>query len=272
MRHIIVGVAKSFWARARLASMLLVLACGAGAIPAEGAPPDLQLAYQATFPNGSTQASVDHLGVGPMQLGSSLIANSNPTFAQLPGELFMSVTRPVGLPASLFVSAGAFATPVDFGPGSISRASATFRAPIGPLAAGGWAVAVIARTGGQNNLNSDTLVVATLNMRPGGVLRLNVPFGATTSTFVVLPMSVRDEIFSAVSPRPFTIDLAIDRLTGAAKAELTVENNVFSLPFVLAAFRANGGPTITAMGAAIANANAAGQTVSVHLRDFRIYD
>ena len=47
---------------------------------------------------------------------------------------------------------------------------------------------------------------------------------------------------------------------------------MFTLPFVLSDFLANGGPAITAVGPGIAvNSNGAGQTASVHVRDFRIY-
>jgi hypothetical protein len=69
-----------------------------------------------------------------------------------------------------------------------------------------------------------------------------------------------------------TLSLTIDRIHGTGKAELKVGDSVFSLPFVLADFVANGGPTITAVGPGIAvNANAPGQTASVHVREFRIY-
>jgi hypothetical protein len=249
--------------------MLVLLACGLAANSARADAPGLQLVYQATFPNGWPQASVDHLRIGPLLLGDSQIANSSPTFQRLPGELYMSITRPVGL-SGLVVSAGAFATRLNFGPGSISRASATFRAPVGPLTTGGWAVGLSARTGNENDLNSETRVSTTLNVRPGGVVRLNVPFGSTAPTFVVLPTAVRDQIFGAV-PKSFTLELTVDRMNGMGSAVLSVGNAVIPLSFTLSEFLANGGPAITAMGPSIANASAAGQTVSVHLRDFRIY-
>ncbi|MGE5562420.1 MAG: hypothetical protein ACM3ZV_03840 [Bacillota bacterium] len=251
--------------------MLVSVACVATAIPANAEAPGLQLVYQATFPNGTFQASPDLLRVGPVVTGDSQIADSDPTFARLPGELFLSITRPVGLSPSSVVAEGAVATPVNFGPGSISRVSATFRAPVGPLATGGWAVTVSARTGGQYDLNSETRVAATLNVRPGGVLRLNVPFGAAVPTNVTLPTAIRDKVFSAVAPVPFTLELTIDRTTGTGQAALTVENSVFPLSFTLSDFVASGGPMISAMEAGVANANAPGQTVSVRLRNMQIY-
>lgn len=252
------------------ASKLLLMACVIGAIPAEAEVVPLPLAYQTSFPNGSLQPSVDRLNAGPMITGDSNTANSNPMVTRLPGELLISVTHPADLPTTTVASAGVFVTPVNFGAGSISRVSATFRAPIGPLALGGWAVALAARTGDQDDLAAETRVTVTLRAVPGGVLRLNIPSGSATRTFADLPTAVRDEIFSAVAPRPFTLELSIDRSTGLAQATLTVENKVFPLSFALSDFGASG-PVITAVGATVANAGAAGQTVSVHLRDFEIY-
>jgi hypothetical protein len=236
----------------------------------------LQLAYEATFPNGSLEPSVNHLGIeGPMLTSSTLGSNSNPTFSSLPGELFIGVTRPVGTATGVVASAVVSATPVDFGPGSISRVSATFRAPLGPLVSGGWAVQVYARTGGQDDLSTQTRVSATLRVQPGGEFRLNVPqivSGVTSTTFMVLPVEILDDIFSTMSPtKPFTLDLSIDRTAGTGEAKLTVENRVFRLPFVLTVFPVNDEPTITAMGAAVAMNGSSGQTVTVHLREFRIY-
>lgn len=264
------------------ATLMLTLATPSGAEPGwnpviiRGIPgPDsaeLRLVYQATFPNGSLQSSVDHLGVGPMQMGDTLIANSNPTFARRPGELFISITRPVSLSSDLVVAQSAWATPVDFGPGSVSRISVTCRAPVGPLPGGGFAIGLVAKTGGKDDLASEPRIAVTVNVRPGFLVRLNVPFGSTGPTAMVLPTAVSEEIFAASSPKPFTLDLSIDRMNGTGKAELKVENNVFTLPFVLSDFLADDGPTITAVGAGIAvNANGPGQTASVHLRDFRIY-
>jgi len=230
----------------------------------------LQLAYQATFSNGSFQPSVDHLDIGPMLTGHSPIA-VNPKFEPLPGEIFISVTRPNGFPNSVTATACMFATPVNFGPDSVSRVSATFRAPVGPMATGGWAVLVEASTGDQHDLSTETRVAATLRVPPGGEIRLNVPFGATSPTFMALREEIRDDIFSSVSPKPFTLDLTIDRIAGTGKAELAVENDVFSLDFILQDFGVNGGPTITAMGAGVGMGASPGQTVSAHLRDFRIF-
>ena len=253
------------------ASLLISLACvlPSGSVSAD--PPDLLLAYDATFPNGLYQPSVDHLRAGPMKMGDTLIPNSNPTATPLPGELLISITRPVGLSPDLIVANSAWTTPVNFGPGSISRISATLRAPVGPLATGGFAMGLVAKTGGKDDLPDQPRIAVTINVRPGALVRLNVPFGSASPTAMVLPVAVRNEIFAAVAPKPFTLDLTINRVSGTGTAQLTVGNDVFTLPFVLTDFLANSGPAITAVGVGPAvNANGPGQTASVHLRDFRI--
>lgn len=233
---------------------------------------ELRLAYQASFPNGSLQSSVDHLGAGAMQMGDTLIAGSNPTFERRPGELFVSIARPVALSPDLIVAESAWATGVAFGPGSVSRISVTCRAPVGPIPGGGFAIGLVAKTGGKDDLAEETRIAVTINVRPGFLVRLNVPFGSTEPTSTVLPPEVRDAIFSASDPEPFTLDLTVDRVHGKGTAKLTVGSYVRSLDFTLADFLADKGPAITAMGAGIAvNSNGPGQTASVNLRDFRIY-
>ncbi len=241
-------------------------------IPSATASTELQLAYQASFPNGSLASSVDKLDVGPMKPGDTGIANSNPTIEERPGELLLGISRPVGLSPDLIPAMGVWATPVDFGPGTVSRIRATYIAPAGPLPGGGFAIGINAKTGNQDDLTTDTRIAVTVNVRPGFVVRLNVPFGATAPTAMPLPQAAKDAIFSATDPQPFTLELTMDRTDGRGLAKLTVADQVYSLEFTLADFRADGGPAITAVGPGLAvNANAPGQTVSVRVRDFRIY-
>jgi hypothetical protein len=233
---------------------------------------ELRLTYQASFPNGSLDSSVDKLGIGPMLPGDTGIANSNPIIEKRPGELFLSISRPVGLSSDLIPAMGVWATPVDFGPGTVSRIRATYIAPVGPIPGGGFAIGINAKTGNQDDLTSDTRIAVTVNVRPNFVVRLNVPFGATAPTAMPLPQAAKDAIFSATDPQPFTIELTMDRVEGTGLAKLIVDDQVYSLEFTLADFRADGGPPITAVGPGLAvNANAPGQTASVRVRDFRIY-
>lgn len=241
-------------------------------IPSTTNSTEPRLAYQTSFPNGSLDSSVDKLGVGPMLPGDTGIAGSNPTLEQRPGEIFISITRPVGLASDIIPAMGVWATPVEFGPGTVSRISATYRAPVGPLPGGGFAIGINAKTGDQNDLTTDTRIAVTINVRPGFVVRLNVPFGATAPTAVPLPQAIKDAMFSTTDPQPFTLELTMDRKEGTGTAKLMVADQIFSLSFTLADFLKDGGPAITAVGPGLAvNQNAPGQTASVHVRDFRIY-
>jgi hypothetical protein len=241
-------------------------------IPGTPASTELRLAYQATFPNGSLDPSVDKLNAGPMQAGDAGVPNSNPTVEQAPGSILVSISRPVGLDDDVIPSEGVWATPVDFPTGSVSRITATFIAPVGPLPGGGFAMGVNAKTGGTDDRSTDTRIAVTVNARPGYLVKFQVPFGAVATTNVTLPQAVKDAIYSTTDPQPFTIDLTIDRINGTGTAKLMVIDQVFTLNFALADFQANGGPSITAVGPGIAvNKNAPGQTASVHIRDFRIY-
>lgn len=236
------------------------------------APAELNLAYLASFPNGSLEPSLDKLNAGPMVPGDPLIPDSDPTVSAGPGEVIVSIHRPLGLSPDDIPSESLF-TPVNFGPGSIVRIKATFIAPVGPYATtGGFAIGLGGRTGGKDDLSTETRVFTTINVRPNQLVRLNVPFGSAETANMVLPQDVKDAIFSTTNPQPFTLELTIDRKQAKGTAKLMVIDQVFSLDFTLADFLADSGPVITAVGAGIAvNSNAPGQTASVHVRDFRIY-
>lgn len=265
------------------AAVMLPLAPPAGAQPRlpeiiRGIPSNapastkLRLAYQASFPDGSLDVSVDKLDIGPMLPGDTGIAGSNPTLNERPGGIVVSITRPADLSSDLTPAMGVWATPVDFGPGSVLRISATFIAPVGPLPGGGFAIGLNAKTGNQDDLSTDTRIAATVNVRPDFVVRFGVPFGAAEPARVALPQTARDAIFSTTDPQPFKIELTVDRVEGKGMAKLVVLDQVFSVPFVLSEFLADGGPAITAVGPGLAvNQNAPGQTASVQVRDFRIY-
>ena len=262
------------------AAFTLPLTSSAGALPVviRGIPStastsdELQLAYLASFQNGSLKPALDKLNAGPMFSSDPLIPGSNPTVSAAPGGIEVSVHRPLGLSPDDIPSESVFA-PVDFGPGSVVRMRTTFIAPVGPYATtGGFAIGLGARTGGKDDLASETRVFATVNVRPNQVVRFQVPFGSVEQRNVVLPQAVKDAIFSTTDPQPFTIEMTIDRKLGKATVKLMVIDQVFPLEFTLADFLADGGPTITAVGPGIAvNSNGPGQTASVKIREFRIY-
>ena len=236
------------------------------------APAELNLAYEATFPNGALKPSLDKLNAGPMVPGDPLIPNSEPTVSAGQGDVVVSIHRPLSLSPDDIPSESIF-TPVNFGPGSIVRIKATFIAPVGPYATtGGFAIGLGGRTGGKDDLSTETRVFTTINVRPNQLVKLQVPFGAVETTNMVLPQDVKDAIFSTTDPQPFTLELTIDRKLGKGTAKLMVIDQVFSLDFTLADFLADGGPVITNVGPGIAvNSNGPGQTASVHVREFRIY-
>ena len=262
------------------AAFTLPLTSSAGALPVviRGIPStapssnEVQLAYLASFPNGSLTPALDKLNAGPMVPGDPLIPGSNPTVSAVPGGVAVSVHRPIGLSPDEIPAESIFA-PVEFGPGTVVRLRATFIAPVGPYATtGGFAIGVGARIGGKDDLPLEPRVFVTVNARPNQLVRFQVPFGSVEPTNTVLPQAVKDAIYSTTDPQPFTIELTIDRKLGTGTAKLMVIDQVFSLSFTLADFRADGGPTITAVGPGIAvNSNAPGQTASVKIREFRIY-
>jgi hypothetical protein len=233
----------------------------------------LRLAYQATFPSGSLDASPDMLNVGPMQVGDTLVPDSNPTFEKGPGDIILGITRPVGLDPELIVAQSVWATGLNFGPGSVVRIRATFIAPAGPIPGGGFAIGLGAKTGGRDDLASDTRVFTTINVRPNFLVRLNVPFGSVETTNTVLPAEIKNMIFSATDPQPFTLELTIDRVHGTGQSKLTVGDKIVGpLSFHLSDFLRDSGPSITAAGPGIAvNSNGPGKTASVRVREFRIY-
>jgi hypothetical protein len=263
----VLGAALAFTVAAPLASEPTVIR-GTGRPESS----ELRLAYQGTFPHGSLDGSVDHLGIGAMQMGDTQIAGSEPTSSALPGELFVSIHRPPDLDGDTIVANSVWATPVHFGPGSVMRISVTARALSGPIPGGGFAFGLVAKTGGAPDLASEPRIATTINVRPGFLVRLNVPFGSAGTTNTPLTPEVRDAIFDPTNPKPFTLSLTVNRITGKGLAELKVEDHVVTLSFDLADFLAESGPDIEAVGAGPAvNGNGPGQTASVHIRDFRIY-
>ncbi len=234
---------------------------------------ELNLAYLASFPNGSLEPALDKLSAGPMKAGDTGIPDSNPTLEKRPGAIILGITRPVDLSPELVVAQTAWATKLNFGPGSVSRIRATFIAPVGPIPGGGFAFGIGAKTGGSEDLPDEPRIFTTINVRPGFLVRLQVPFGAVETTNTVLSQEIKDLIFSTTDPQPFTLELTIDRKNGTGQSKLIVGDKVVGpLSFHLDGFPVDGGPIISAMGAGPAvNANGPGQTASVQLRDFRIY-
>jgi hypothetical protein len=230
----------------------------------------LQQVYHATFGNGSLQSGVDHLSLGDLKTGDSQVAASNPTWIAEEGGIRLGITRPAVQIAGP-VSAGLFATPTDFAQGTIVGLRATFVAPNGPHASGNfWAATVGVRTGDRNDLAPELRTAATMQVRGTGA-RLNVVGAQVTPTISNVPQEVYDAIFDPVDPQPFTLELLVDRVTGNSLARLLVGDRVFEHNFQSAAFQADSGPAITAVGPSIAIGNGPGQSASVRVTDFTIF-
>ena len=263
MRTLAIG-GVLFAARISIAAALL-----GGTAPLAAEPADhLQLGYLASFGNGSLEPSIDRFGIGPLKMGDTRIAHTNPAWTPQNGTIKLGITRPAALVGGGPVSAGLFATPVSFDAGSVVGLRATFIAPTGPHGIGTqWAAAVGARTGGSGDFFAETRVVAALTVRADGA-RLNVVGSSVPPNLPNVPQDIYDAIFDPIDPQPFTLELVVDRITGVGQASLKVGEFVVSHSFQFAAFKADSGPRITAVGPSITIANAPGQSASVRVRDF----
>lgn len=227
----------------------------------------LHLGYLVNFSNGALEPALDQFDFGSLQTGHSQDPNNFPSWTPAGGDLVMQVTRPADLVGGV-ASVGVFATEkVNFGPGTVFEARATFIKPVGPHGSTDiWAVVVGARTGDNDDLFAETRVGVSLQVR-GTSLRFNSPGGGPGTD---LPPEVYNEIFRSTDPQPFTLELLVDRINGAGRVSIKVGDRVFSRAVSFPAFPAISGPPITAVGPSLGIASAPGQTASVHLREFRI--
>jgi len=227
-----------------------------------------QLAYLANFHHGSYDPSVDKLALGSLKEGSAGVPDSFPTWTPKDGAVELKVTKPSA--ASELASAGLFVTggAVDFGPGSYLDIQATFVAPRGPQEAGVlWAVTIQARTGGTADLGTETRAAVTFQVR-GPAARMNVR-GIVGTAREEIPPATYDAIFAA-DPKPFTLQLIVDRISGKGSASFKCGGVHFTKDVTFAAFKENSGPAITAIGATLAIDTADHETASVEVREFRI--
>jgi hypothetical protein len=231
---------------------------------------DLQLAYHATFANGSLESGIDRLDIGDLKLGHSGESGTDPSWAPSQGGYLVSVTRPANLTGPL-VLAGLYATPVNFDVGSVVGLRATFVAPAGPHnSTNVWAITVAVAPGGVDPLVVNPSAAASLQIR-AATSRFNTPGASIPANLPNMPQSVYDAIFDPVDPQPFTLELLVDRKTGRGEASLKVGETVFSRTYEFAVFKANSGPAINKVGVEIAAINSSGQPVSVRVRDFQIF-
>lgn len=239
--------------------------------------------YNATFSNGSLNPALDEKHIGPLQFGHSELNNPDPRCFFEDDELVQVVTLPQAATGVILssVTAGVFATPLPFRTQLPFALRGTYVAPLGPQD-GQWAVGILARTGGVEDLSTNiTQVVATLqfNADAPGTARLNIPLGRTSPTHAYFPPLIYGAIIGAnpfegslepLSPVPFSLELVVDRNLARGSATLTVEGQEFSTDwFQLQDLIVNS--ELTAVGTVIANRSANGATVSVHVQSFEIW-
>ena len=209
---------------------------------------------------------IDMLGVGPLKVGDSEVAGSMPTWKLGADGLTLGITQPVGM--SALTTAGVFATPVAFGTGTVFGMRAVFAGAAGPHATDDvWAVVLVVRTGNERHLATETFAAATLQVRADGA-RLNAPGASDSLNLPNVPQDVSAAVFGGST---FTLELLVDRVTGVANAALHVGGFEVSRPFSYAAFTSTGGPTITAIGPALAISNGPGKSASVRVLDFQVF-
>jgi hypothetical protein len=234
---------------------------------------DLALIYHASFDDGTLNPTLDAWGYGPVRVGDGEIAGTNPIAVLENQELTLGITHPASLTGLANVSATV--TPVSFGPGSIFGMRAVYAVPAGPHAAGDvWAVVLGARTGGVDDIATNTRVAATLQVR-GNTARLNFPGSTPGANLPNVPQDVYDALFPAMpdpnAPATFTLDLVVDRITGASSGTLYVGDFVLSDTVAFGAFGPTGGLTIADIGPALAIQTGPGESASVRLLDFEVF-
>ncbi len=247
------------------AAAILILAC---ATPSTAQDSDrLELGYLAGFTHGSLEPTLDRFDLGVLEQGHSQHSGNNPQWIPNGGDVVLKVTRPADLVGSV-ASVGVFATSLNFGPGTVFKASATFIRPKGPDGSTDvWAMVLGARTGDKEDLFEETRVAATLQVR-GTSLRFNAPGSGSPGPDV---SEVYNEIFAADDPTPFTLELMVDRISGAGRVSLIVGERVYSRAVSFPGFPIDTVPVITAVGPSVGIAAGSGKTASVQLREFRMF-
>jgi hypothetical protein len=217
----------------------------------------------------------DDLGFGPMGVGDSQEKGSSPAATQVPGAgMLLTVTRPATATAGIPVSVGMFAVPPKPFTIDLFLVTATFRAPDGPADAGhAWAPGVGFRTGGADDLASETRGAVTLQHRApttGTAARLNAPGASVPPNRPPISGADFDAIYTVASPSPFTLSLLVHRSTGFSEASLIRDGAyVDSFPFTFA-------PSVQAasigtLGASLAILVGDRTPASVTLLEFKVY-
>ena len=234
-------------------------------------PHNFDLSYLASFPNGSLDPSVDKLGLGPMTKGHTDAADINAVATPENGTYLLAVTNPSASFNEIY--SGLFLTPVDFGAGTQFSARTSFIRPAGPTdpsEGATWVLGLMVRSGGAVASIDEPRAGLTLQVRQG-TLRVNVPGAESSVNLPNLDQEYMDAVFDPDDPAPVTLDLLVDRISGAVEVTAQIgELPRISTTTKFKVFKADTGPPITAIGPAVVVAKPAGTRASVHVRDFRL--
>jgi hypothetical protein len=246
-----------------------------------------RVVYHATFPGGALDCGyldLIHATAQPLKEGDGQVADQSHNLSASPsGKLKLSLTAPDSIPEKETPSVGVFSTDLNFGPGSVFTVRVTFQRPDGPRIpktpdwTNAWAVGVAARTGDKEDLGSHKRLGVTLRFRDqDGILSVqesqladNLP-PHNLGQFVI-PQEYTDKLFSTSPLLSFTLELHVNRQEGSGAATLTVPG-VYSkqLLFDTRTFLKESGPSITTVGATLANCCAPGWNVNTEVHDFQI--
>lgn len=255
---------RTVLSRGLMGLLPLLCPCTAVATPISGLTP----VYEVNFDDGTLNPSLDALGIGPLQISATPIAGTNPAAVLEDGGLTLGIPRPAGTIGPVGVGAWAL---VSFGQGSILGLRAVYELPVGPHdVSQPWAAALNARTDFVQDLQTSLRANATFQTK-GDIARLNTVGSTTPANMPPIPQSVYDSIFFPGDPATFTLELVVDRITGAGFASLSSGDFTTSRSYLFSDFGADFGPAITAIGPSLAVNGGVNTTASVRVLDFQLF-
>jgi hypothetical protein len=154
-------------------------------------------------------------------------------------------------------SMGIFGTGYCLGPGTNFTIKGTFQKPTRDISTDSWTVTVVARTGEVADVPDLGRLQLSLRVNNGNA-NLRVLEGLDNASTGAIPGAKKDvtgkpydEIYKL--GEPFTLTLHVDRKTGTGTAALTTKTQTIAIDFTMGVFMKDSGPTLTTVGAALAN-------------------
>jgi len=256
----------------------LLLASFLAACDGSSVEPPLRPSYHATFKDGSLDCCIhiDKIHAPakvPLEKGQSGVSEIA-QWTEGHGTLALMLTAPMAIAEDANPSMGIFSTGLDFGQGKVFLVRATFQRPravAGPF--NGWAVGVVARTGGKDDRFAEKRLGVTLTFKNGSA-EVRFREGDKTASSIKFGPD-HEDVYNKImnDAQPFTLELWVDRKAGRSAARLITRGG-FSprIDVDPSVFKADDGPPITAVGATLANCCNEGKQVSVEVKDFQIWE